>query len=271
MSKANTSNKRRLALPLPRRAAVLTLALALALTSAAGQAAPAGPGPYADSEAAATLPADRSLPLRPRQPDARRLRELAAQKEFQYERARPDSTFWQRLLGKLLELLQPLLGQGNGQVALTWRYVWYAGMVAALVFAVLKLLKVDITGLFGRSPRRALHYELATENIHAVDFSARIAEAEEAGNFRLATRLGYLETLKHLTDQGAIDWQPNKTNHAYLQELAAGPQRDGFREATRQFEYVWYGELPLSASLYRQVRAGQRAVAGRLTSTPTPV
>ena len=91
---------------------------------------------------------------------------------------------------------------------------------------------------------------------------ARIAEAEDAGNYRLATRLGYLEVLKHLTDRGLIQWQPDKTNHAYLAELAAGPLREAFRGATRQFEYVWYGELRLNAALYQQARAGQRAVTG---------
>ena len=136
---------------------------------------------------------------------------------------------------------------------------------------MLKLLQVDITGAFGRSARRGpLAYDLAAENIHEVDFTTRIAAAEDAGNFRLATRLGYLEVLKHLTDRGLIHWQPDKTNHAYLAELAAGPLHEAFRAATRQFEYVWYGELRLSAALYQQARAGQRAITSPLAhSSPT--
>nr|WP_230688324.1 DUF4129 domain-containing protein [Hymenobacter jeongseonensis] len=114
-------------------------------------------------------------------------------------------------------------------------------------------------------------YDIASENIHAVDYAARIAEAEEAGNFRLAIRLGYLEVLKHLTDRGFIQWQPDKTNHAYLAEITTGPLRDAFRSITRQFEYVWYGELRLNAALYEQARAGQRAVTAQLTGARNTV
>ena len=86
----------------------------------------------------------------------------------------------------------------------------------------------------------------------------RLAEAEAAGNYRLALRLGYLQLLKLLSDQNLIRWQPDKTNHAYLAELPGEHLRAPFRELTRQFEYVWYGELPLPAGLYQQARAGQQ-------------
>jgi len=93
-----------------------------------------------------------------------------------------------------------------------------------------------------------------------VDFATRLAEAEAAGNWRLAVRLGYLQLLKTLSDNALINWQPDKTNHAYLAELPlAGTLRVDFREITRQFEFVWYGELALSGPLYERVRAGQRA------------
>jgi len=210
------------------------------------------------------LPPDRA-PLTLRRPDAARLRELAGQREFRY--VEPDATtdawaaFWARIWRWLGKLFSTRAGR------FTWKYGVYAVVLAALVFAVLKLLQVDITGAFGRSSkRRALAYDTETENIHEVDFRVRIAEAEEAGNFRLATRLGYLEVLKQLTDRGLIQWQPDKTNHAYLLELAAGSVRDAFRAATREFEYVWYGELQLNATLYQQARANQRAVSQLLAS-----
>ena len=193
---------------------IFARAALLLLAAAPGHAAPLGPAEAADPTAVVTevaearadtvgfpLPPDRGVALRPRRPDAARLRELAAQKEFQYQEAKPSMDFWNRLWNKLLEYLARLEGSKQGE--LTERYIWYAIVIAALVFAVLKLLQVDITGVFGRAPRRAaLDYELGGENIHEVDFGTRIAGAEEAGNYRLATRLGYLETLKYLTDAG---------------------------------------------------------------------
>ena len=214
------------------------------------------------------LPLDHSTALPSRRADAERMRELAAQREFQYREAKMELSFWERFWSWLWEWLGKISATRQGRT--TWKYGFYAVLAGILVFAVLKLLQVDIGGVFGRKPRRsALPYDVAGENIHEVDFPARIAAAEEAGDFRLATRLGYLAVLKTLTDQGLINWQPDKTNQTYLHELSNGALRNSFREATRQFEYVWYGELPLTAALYQQVRADQRAVTAPLSRRPS--
>ena len=211
------------------------------------------------------LPPDHATALPPRRPDRARLRALAAEPDFRY--TEPDTNAadaWDAFWARLGRWLSGLLGTRTGRF--TWKYGLYTAMLAALVFAVLKLLQVDITGAFGRAGRRgALLYDTTLEDIHQVDFPTRLAEAEAAGNFRLATRLGYLEVLKHLTDRDLIHWQPDKTNHAYLAELLPGPLQAAFDAATREFEYVWYGELRLSQALYQQARATQRAVSGQLT------
>ena len=239
--------------PLARLGRVLLLALCLA-----GAAAPAA---LAAPRRPAALPLDRSTVLPQRQANAARLRELAAQREFRYVEPNATTDAWDAFWARLAHWLDRLLGTRAGRF--TWKYGIYSVMLALLVFAVLKLMKVDITGAFGRSSRRApLAYDTAAENIHEVDFRVRIAEAEAAGNFRLALRLGYLEVLKHLTDRGLIQWQPDKTNHTYLAEIAVGPLREAFRRATREFEYVWYGELRLNQTLYEQARASQRTASG---------
>ena len=250
----------------PVRLALLALSLAASVPAAAS---PQSAVPTAAKHHKKILPPDRSTALPARQPDAARLRELTAQREFRYVEPDASTDAWDAFWARVWRWLSRLLGKPSSTTrsgwSQAWKYGFYAGVLAVLAYAVLKLLQVDITAAFGRSARRGLlAYDTAAENIHEVDFSTRIAEAEEAGNFRLATRLGYLEVLKHLTDRGLIHWQADKTNHAYLAELAAGPLREAFRGATRQFEYVWYGELRLNAALYQQARAGQRAVTAQL-------
>ena len=237
-----------------------TLAAPMPVTSAAAQR----PRPQA-------LPPDRSTTLPPRRANAARLRELAAQREFRYVEPAASTDAWDAFWARVWHWLGGLMSTPTSRVA--WKYGIYAAVLGVLVYAVLKLLQVDITGVFGRSGRRSpLAYNTAAENIHEVDFPTRIAEAEAAGNFRLATRLGYLEVLKRLTDRGLINWQPDKTNHAYLAELAPGVLADSFRSATREFEYVWYGELRLNAALYQQARTNQRAVVATLAgSRPAPL
>ena len=235
-----------------------TLLLLLVLAAPARAALPDAPERPA---AAQLLPPDAGPAPRLRRPDAARLRELRGQREFQYleptTRAEQSawSLFWARVWQTIIEWLN---SRSYGHF---WRWVFYALFLGAGVFVVLKLLQIDFTAMLGRSPRRLpLAYDTATENIHEVDFTTRLAEAEAAGNWRLAVRLGYLQLLKSLSDRGLISWQPDKTNHAYLAELPpAGTLRADFREITRQFEFVWYGELALSASLYERVRAGHHA------------
>ena len=246
---------------------MLALCLAATLPTAASPQPPVAPAAAKHHEQ--TLPPDRNTALPTRRLNAARLGELKAQREFRYVEPDASTNAWDAFWARVWRWLSRLLGKPSspgrtgGHVA--WKYIFYAAVLGMLAYAVLKLLDVDITGAFGRSARRGLlAYDTAPEDIHEVDFTIRIAEAEEAGNFRLATRLGYLEVLKHLADHGLIHWQADKTNHAYLAEVGAGPLREAFRGATRQFEYVWYGELRLNAALYQQARAGQRAVTALL-------
>jgi len=220
-----------------------------------------------DTSQAQALPPPAAMPAL-RHPAVSRLRELRGQRDFQYVEVREEpaqASFWQRLLRWLWNLLRPALGSKGGQVG--WNILFYGLMAATLVFAVLKFLQVDLTKAFGRAARaQPLAYEAGPENIHELNFADAIAQAEATGNLRLAVRLGYLQLLKLLTDRDLIAWQPNKTNQTYLHELVASQPsaRAAFAERTRQFEYIWYGELPVPTTLYEQVRAGQRQLGQQL-------
>ena len=253
--------------------AFLSFWFRIALVLGALGAAPA----WAEERPAATpvahlLPPDQGQAPRVRRPDAARLRELRGQREFQYEEpiaAQPEQSAWDAFKARVARaIIRWLSGRSYSHF---WRWIFYALFVGAGIFVVLKLLQIDVTAMLSRTPRRVrLAYDAAVENIHEVDFATRLAEAEAAGNLRLATRLGYLQLLKDLSDRGLIQWQSDKTNHAYLAELpSTGSLRADFREITRQFEFVWYGEVALSPPLYAQVRAGHRAFQRQVAGTAT--
>ncbi|MGI4759472.1 MAG: DUF4129 domain-containing protein [Janthinobacterium lividum] len=220
-------------------------------------------------------PAAQAPAVRLRQPPAvaARLHELAGERAFDYQREPPAddarASAWQRFWQRVFRWLRKLFGGRNAPTYNGfWRWVIYGLLAAAATWIVLKLLQVDLTRAFGRSPRRApLAYDTQTEDIHELDFGAQLRAAEEAGNRRLAVRLGYLALLKQLSDRDLIAWQPDKTNRTYLGELASQRPalRPPFAELTRQFEYVWYGELPLSQAQYAEVRSAQVSLGKRLT------
>ncbi|QNH63283.1 DUF4129 domain-containing protein [Hymenobacter sediminicola] len=234
------------------RVAVLLVLVALAAMPAAAQR---------PRNAAATypLPPDRTTPVTLRRPAPERLREFRQQREFQYVEVKSEQSSWDLLWARFWHWLSDLLETRPGK--LVWKYGICVGLVVALVYVVLKLMQVDLTRAFGRSPRPvALAYDVQAEDIHGQDFEALLAAAEAENNYRLAVRLGYLHVLKQLADQSLIRWQPDKTNHDYLFELPAGPLPDAFRELTQQFDYVWYGEHDdLTPAHYAQARATRLA------------
>jgi hypothetical protein len=234
--------------------------------------APRPPRPWralVDTASAPPLPADAAAQPPLRRPPAARLRDLRGQRDFQYVEgtgAPEGAGFWARLMAWLWRWLAPVFNTKGGRMA--WDIIFYGLMGGTLIFAVLKLLQVDLTKVFGRAPRALpLAYETSQENIHELNFAEALAQAEAAGNRRLAVRLGYLQLLKQLTDRDFIAWQPDKTNQTYLHELATSrpAARPAFAELTRQFEYAWYGELPVSAALYQRVREAQHQFGQQLS------
>ncbi|MBG8555380.1 DUF4129 domain-containing protein [Hymenobacter guriensis] len=238
-------------LQLPRQPWLLALLLLLAAPAFAA------PAPASQAATRATY----------RPPDTERLRELRGQREFQYVDVRSEQSGWDLFWRRFWEWLGELLNTRGGR--LTWKYGIYALLVGALVFVVLKLLQVDVTRAFGRAPRTGLlAYDVANEDLETINFDAAIAEAERQENYRVAVRLGYLLALKQLADKGLIRLQPEKTNHDYLYELPEGTLPPAFRELTRQFEFVWYGEHDdLTASQYQQTRSTRLRFLQTLSAT----
>jgi hypothetical protein len=70
-----------------------------------------------------------------------------------------------------------------------------------------------------------------------------IKEAINQKNYRLAIRYYYLLSLKHLTESDSIAWQPQKTNEDYISEIETDHIKTDFKNITRIYDYVWYGEF----------------------------
>ena len=98
-------------------------------------------------------------------------------------------------------------------------------------------------------------YSESLENIHQITFDEEIEKALGQRNYRLAIRLLYLSTLKQLNDANFIQWQVDKTNSAYVNELTDAERRQSFSVLTRQFEYVWYGDFFIDGPSFQNINA----------------
>jgi Domain of unknown function (DUF4129) len=217
----------------------------------------------ADSTRAITPTTQPAVPFRA--PAPARYRELRARKDLQYHppNYQPALTFWDRFWRRFWQALDWFFNRPG--VGLAFEWIWYALLLSAVIWVVFKVLKLDVGTAFGRAPRVAPKYEVETaESPFTDDLAARLAEAEAAGNYRLAVRLGYLTALRQLADRDLVRWLPDKTNIQYVRELPIGPLRDQFARLTRQFEVAWYGEIYPTATDYASVRETRTAVARAL-------
>lgn len=130
--------------------------------------------------------------------------------------------------------------------------------VLAVLFIGFIIYKVFIqSGFFSQMKKsknvfNEMEQEEDLKETHTYD--TYILEAEQTGKFNLATRYWYLKTLKNLKDTDRIQYSPDKTNQEYIFELSNSPLQESFRQLTRNYEYVWYGEFFLPEDRYRNMK-----------------
>jgi hypothetical protein len=79
-----------------------------------------------------------------------------------------------------------------------------------------------------------------------------IANAVANKDYRLAIRYSYLMILKLLTDKDIIQWELQKTNSDYLNEITKEHLKSPFKTSTRLYEYIWYGDFTIDETKYQK-------------------
>ena len=88
------------------------------------------------------------------------------------------------------------------------------------------------------------------------DPDSLLRNAIRNGNYRLAVRYLYLQSLQRLSEKKFIEINSNKTNYEYVTEMRRHKFANEFASLTLQYEYVWYGEYPVDEKLFEQIQNG---------------
>lgn len=80
------------------------------------------------------------------------------------------------------------------------------------------------------------------EDLRESDLEARLRLALDEALFKEAIRLYYLQVIKRLHEKKYIVWSRGKTNVDYLAEMRPRSGFGTFRELTRLYEFIWYGD-----------------------------
>ncbi|MCC6727167.1 MAG: DUF4129 domain-containing protein [Saprospiraceae bacterium] len=142
--------------------------------------------------------------------------------------------------------------------------------IAFLVFLIVKLgVGQDMFGPKNSKLKPAVseaELEKIEENLHEAELDDPIRRAIAAGNYPLAVRLYYLAMLKELSVRNHIRWKRDKTNGAYLRELAGSPLFSTVQEVTLAFERVWYGKVELTPSDFEQLETKLKAAVATVSA-----
>lgn len=133
------------------------------------------------------------------------------------------------------------------------RYIILGAAIIIFIGAIIYFLSANKVGFF--APRNKNideeneNLEIG-DNIFALPYQDLLNKALKENNYRLATRILYLQTLKLLSENGIIQFKPDATNIHYALQLRNTGYYNDFIKVTKHYEYVWYGKFDISKNTY---------------------
>jgi len=98
-------------------------------------------------------------------------------------------------------------------------------------------------------------------------YEKHLQEAIARGNFRQAVRFLHLQTLRLMADRELIVLSKDKTNADYLRVLLKTQWYQPFARLTRDYEYIWYGEVNVNADQFSRIHGQFRQFINELGFT----
>ena len=204
-----------------------------------------------------------SIPLDDSQIEPRQfenLKDRYSGDDFVYERNIEKTGWWTRFKQWLSDLVMSLFNlNSQGQASRVTDVLLKIGGVIIFLLVIYFIFKAVMnnegTWIFGKSSDKSIIPVTDVENnIHTTDFKQLIAEAEQDGNYRLAIRYYYLWLLKGLTNAEIIEYDVEKTNSDYYNEIRSSDIKEEFSYTSYLYNYIWYGEFNVNEQQFSKAK-----------------
>ncbi len=186
-----------------------------------------------------------------------------SQKDFDYINAVEKDNWWTRFKkwvnSKYNQFINWLFGDYKANSILSF-------IIAALPFLLILALLGLIAWLFSRlnpggkvlqEPKKSRVFLSEEEElVKSEDLPALMKEAIKNAQFRLAVRYYYLNELRKLDELNIINYEYQKTNRDYYEEIEDLKIRQHFSEITKLYEFIWYGSFQVSEKDFRLAEKG---------------
>ncbi len=139
-----------------------------------------------------------------------------------------------------------------------FRLIFWILVIGGFIAIIVMFLTSGNVSLFAARSKKlrgaGMETEDISDNIFTIDFETRINKALGEQNYRLATRLLFLKSLRAMTERGVINYGIDKTNMDYMFELGNTCYFKEFAQASRMYEYVWYGNFAIGQSQFLHIQ-----------------
>jgi len=180
--------------------------------------------------------------------------------DFIYERNVENSGWWSRFKQWLSDFFKRLFnltdeGQASNATDIAIKTAGVILFLLVIYFIFRAVVNKEGTWVFGKSSDKSIIPVTDIENnIHATNFKALISEAEANNNYRLAIRYYYLWLLKQLTQEELIEYDVEKTNSDYQNEITSKAIKEEFSYTSYLYNYIWYGEFDVNQEQFSKAK-----------------
>jgi hypothetical protein len=126
------------------------------------------------------------------------------------------------------------------------RMIMYGLLIAFFLFIIYRVIVVNNLYLFYRSKKVSNPVNADEGNIEDENLDEKINRAIDQQEHRMAVRYMYLKALRLLNDRQWIRFHTQATNYEYVHQMSGHKMSPEFSFLTRIYDYVWYGEFPLT-------------------------
>ena len=184
------------------------------------------------------------------------LKEKYNSEEFIYEKNIEKSGWWNRFKQWLQDFFE-IKNTAQSSNTMDWFLnIFYVLIFIAVVYFIAKaIINKEGTWVFGKSSAKNIIPVLDLEsNIHETDFKKLIKKSEKDNNYRLAIRYYYLWLIKSLTLAEIIEYDVEKTNSDYHNEISSKEIQAEFSYTSYLYNYIWYGEFDVDQDQFEKAK-----------------
>jgi len=131
----------------------------------------------------------------------------------------------------------------------------YILIISFIIIIIMFLTKNKFKSLFFKEQKvtNEIYLNELNDNINKINIPELIRQAKSDKNWKLAVRYYYLYLLKELSKNNIIEWKINKTNHNYINELKKSEFYETFKELSKIYNYIWYGDFVIDETSFIEI------------------